>query len=350
MARVPPLEHFSITVDKTVDFHAKFLCTIYGVKICVTTDSKRAKEHIITLLNGLPSSSSSASSEADIELDIFTRAGSLQDPHLPPYVERALEPRSLFKTHRTKDKCYVVLGNSWLCLSLKNRTGIGVLEESIWSYHWIILQHFFLGGLCLLLRTCGRFLFHAAGLEHNGKGYLILGKSGAGKSTTTLSLVRHGWKYLGDDALLLHQAGSHIEAFGIPVNFKADDQTTNRLFKNINENLAIKITHDANFPYFSKRYLMIDKLYPNQFKGHSIPNFLLFTRPTSQEKSELALMRKSEALKGVIEASPHFSLDSDNVDLLSTLVRQTTAYQLLAGKDVFENPRGFEELLLNGCQ
>lgn len=330
--------------------HTKFLCTIYGVEIRVTTDSKRVKEYIINLFNGLPSPSSPVSSEANIELNLFTTASFPQAPLLPPSVEKALEPRSLFKTHRTADKCYVVLGNSWLCLSLKNHACIGVLDESIWSYHWIILQHFFLGGLCLLLRTCGRFLFHAAGLKHNGKGYLILGKSGAGKSTTTLSLVGQGWKYLGDDALLLYQADSHIRAFGIPVNFKADDQTIDRLFKNINENLAIKIAHDANFPYFSKRYLMIDKLYPNQFKAHCIPNFLLFTQPTSQERSELALVRKSEALKGVIEASPHFSLDPNHVELLSALVRQTTAYQLLAGKDVFENPRGFEELLLNGCQ
>lgn len=331
-------------------FHAKFLCTIYGVEIRVITDSKRAKEYIINLLNGLPSSSSSVSSEANIDLNLFTPASFPQDPLLPPSVEKALEPRSLFKTHRTTDKCYVALGNSWLCLSLKNHTGIGVLDESIWSYHWIILQHFFLGGLCLLLRTCGRFLLHAAGLEHNGKGYLILGKSGAGKSTTTLSLVRQGWKYLGDDALLLHQADSHIKAFGIPVDFKADDQTINRLIGNIDEDFAVKIPHDANLPYFSKRYLMIDKLYPNQFKAHCLPNFLLFTQPVSQEKSELALMRKSEALKGIFEASPHFSLDPNHVELLSALVRQTTAYQLLAGKDVFENPSGFEELLLNGCQ
>jgi hypothetical protein len=335
---------------KTVASHFKCFFTIYGVKIGITTEDEHTKEYVTSFLKGFPSSSSPSNSDLGIELNLFTSARFPRGPLIPSSAEQVSASRLPLAMYRTNDKCYLVFKSSWLCLSLKDRVGIGVFDEGIWSYHWIILQHFFLSGLCLLLRACGRYLIHAAGVEHDGKGYLILGKSGSGKSTTTLSLVGQGWKYLGDDALLLHQMDSQIEAFGIPVDFKADDHTIHKLLRGIKDDFAVKIPRYDNFPYFSKRYLMIDQLYPNQFTARCFPDYLLFAQPTSQEKSEFVPMRKSEAFKGVIEASPHFSLDSNYVELLSALVRQTNAYQLLAGKDVFDNPRGFEEILLNGCQ
>jgi len=44
---------------------------------------------------------------------------------------------------------------------------------------------------------------HAAGMALNGRAVLIVGQSGAGKSSIAMNCVRQGWDYLGDDAVIV---------------------------------------------------------------------------------------------------------------------------------------------------
>lgn len=59
-------------------------------------------------------------------------------------------------------------------------------------------------------------LLHAACVERSGCGILIMAPEKRGKSTTTLSLVRAGWKMLSDDRTLLRRVGDEVMLHSFP--------------------------------------------------------------------------------------------------------------------------------------
>jgi len=66
------------------------------------------------------------------------------------------------------------------------------------------LRYHFLEGIALTL-LAGRYVIplHAACVERGGKGVLLCGNSGAGKSSLAFACARAGWKFLSDDASYL---------------------------------------------------------------------------------------------------------------------------------------------------
>jgi len=53
------------------------------------------------------------------------------------------------------------------------------------------------------LEEQGRYLIHAAGLAHGGRGMLLAGAGGSGKSTTAFRCLSAGLQYLGDDYVVI---------------------------------------------------------------------------------------------------------------------------------------------------
>ena len=66
------------------------------------------------------------------------------------------------------------------------------------------------------LRFRGLYPLHGAGVARNGEpACLLVGASQTGKTTMTMDLVRHGWRWLSDDSLALHREGDRIEAIAM---------------------------------------------------------------------------------------------------------------------------------------
>lgn len=77
----------------------------------------------------------------------------------------------------------------------------------------------------LLLGRMGRTPVHAGGVvPPGGEALLLAGDAWAGKSTTTLNLIRAGWDYLSDDQVVLSPAsdGPGVIAEGWPRDFHLD--------------------------------------------------------------------------------------------------------------------------------
>jgi hypothetical protein len=68
----------------------------------------------------------------------------------------------------------------------------------------LYLRYHFLEGVALTM-LAGRYVLplHAACVERAGKGLLLCGNSGAGKSSLAYACARAGWKFLSDDASYL---------------------------------------------------------------------------------------------------------------------------------------------------
>ncbi|MFN0085775.1 MAG: serine kinase [Blastocatellia bacterium] len=96
----------------------------------------------------------------------------------------------------------------------------------------------------------GRRLAHAATLGLYGRGCLIVGPSGSGKSGTTLAGLLNGLSSVGDDYVLLDQS-AEITAYAVFSVFKQDREGLSRAgiapetFGNVEPNWRGKIEFDA---------------------------------------------------------------------------------------------------------
>jgi hypothetical protein len=80
------------------------------------------------------------------------------------------------------------------------------------------------------LLAADQFLVHAAGLTlPDNRVALIFGRSGAGKTTSTLALAAGGLGLCSDDAMACSTAGDHPTAWGLPRNLKVHRRTAEML-------------------------------------------------------------------------------------------------------------------------
>lgn len=77
------------------------------------------------------------------------------------------------------------------------------------------------------INTTGQFLLHAAGVTVPGGNDLVVifGQSGAGKTTTTLSLCDEGFGLCSDDAMIFRATAQGTTAWGLPRNLKVHRNT-----------------------------------------------------------------------------------------------------------------------------
>src|SRR6185436_2814561 len=122
-------------------------------------------------------------------------------------------------------------------------------------------------------RRYGMFEIHSAGMVQPGgeTGVLIVGPSGSGKSTLALNLATAGWPYLSDDELLLSLDGDRVEARGFRGFF------------------AVSGTGGALKTCFEP-----DDVFPAQRRQRAIPGLLVFTRLSSEQKTQLTKLTQVE--------------------------------------------------------
>lgn len=71
------------------------------------------------------------------------------------------------------------------------------------------------------LRTCRKYLLlHAASLVRDGRGVILAGSAGAGKSTLVAGLLARGWEYLCDEFALIDPGTLHLHPFPKPICVK----------------------------------------------------------------------------------------------------------------------------------
>jgi hypothetical protein len=84
-----------------------------------------------------------------------------------------------------------------------------------------IFRYHFLEAMCYtLLDVLHLVALHAACVQRNGKGVLLAGESGAGKSSLAYACACQGWVYLSDDASSLLRQGEHQTVIGAPERFR----------------------------------------------------------------------------------------------------------------------------------
>lgn len=192
-----------------------------------------------------------------------------------------------------------------------------------------------------LLKWKQFYTLHATALEKDGRGILIPGASGHGKTTTFLSLLRSGYRCLSDDHPFIHETGTEVEVLAFPVKVDVTENTIN-LFPELRE--ARAFLHKG----ITKRYFFVEDLYPG-CTGHScIPKILLFPKVVDQASSWLEPIPKSQALE---ELLPQGLLVYDRriarkeFQTLTNLVQQVECFRLHFGRNVTEVSRLIDPIL-----
>jgi hypothetical protein len=232
---------------------------------------------------------------------------------------------------------YLTDGASLLHLRAQHGQGEAQLAPAFF-HQPVRLQHtFWAFGLCKLLRPLGYYSLHAAGVvTPAGGGLLIVGNSGSGKSTLTIGLARQGWGYLSDDAVLLRLHPEGVAALAFRRHVYVDADATPR-YADLPLGEAMPDTAGR-----ARRRVCIEAVYPAQQRRTCLPRVLLVVRIVPQACSTLRPLDGPGTLRQLLAHSGPQLFDREtmpqHLEVLKRLVQQATAYELRAGRDLYQQP------------
>lgn len=176
-----------------------------------------------------------------------------------------------------------------------------------------------------------------------GVGCLIIGASGSGKSTLTIGVIRQGWSYLSDDAVLLRRQPDGVAALAWRKHISVDAAAA-AAFADLPLGRAME-----NLEGRRKRRVGIEAVYPGQQVAGCLPRVLLFSRLMPHAPSAVVPVDPANALKHLLAQSHPTSFDrstmAQHLQVLTHLLQQATSYELRVGLDVYQDPRRLVQLL-----
>jgi hypothetical protein len=184
---------------------------------------------------------------------------------------------------------------------------------------------------------------HAAMVARNGRGVLIPGNSGSGKSTAALACVAAGYCYLGDDWIGIGETvGASVPAYGL----------YNSTF--------LEPNHARCFPYLQpyliaprdqseeKSLVLLSAAFPDCLASCATIRALALPRIVAGAPARIYPARRRDALLVLVPSSVfsmHPRPGREGIDRLARLVLQIPAYWLEIGSDLDEIPRRVDDLL-----
>ncbi|HMU55789.1 MAG TPA: hypothetical protein PKA61_12335 [Nitrospira sp.] len=210
------------------------------------------------------------------------------------------------------------------------------------AMHADVCTSFFHFALSELLKRRGLFTVHATALEYQGRGVLIPGYSGQGKTTAFLSLLRSGFRYLSDDYPLLRDLGGRMELLAFPMKIDVTDHSV-EFFPELRAAPAGLLQQGI-----CKKFFHAEDLYANSIGTSCVPALIMFPHVVDMPHSCLEPLAKSRALEALM---PQGLLVYDQevarreFHALSKLVQQTDCYRLHFGRDILDLPDLIKPLL-----
>ncbi len=210
------------------------------------------------------------------------------------------------------------------------------------AMHPDVRESFFHYVLAELLKRRNLFTLHATAVEYGGRGVLIPGYSGRGKTTAFLSLLRAGFRYLSDDHPLLREEGGRLELLAFPMKIDVTEHSV-KFFPEL-RTAAPGILKQGVY----KKFFQAEDLFPNSIGRSCEPAMILFPQVSDMPHSCLEPLSKSRALEAIM---PQAMLVYDQevaareFRMLSKLIQQVACYRLHFGRDILDLPNLIAPLL-----
>lgn len=264
----------------------------------------------------------------DLKLEVCNTPPSLH----PSAVKEITGPMITYYSRGDK-LCFISRDGSLISLDPVRREAKGFLTYDILKKPLDIFL-FVCEPLAEMLKLRGLYCLHAAALCISDISILVSGPSGCGKTTTSLSLLANGFKYVSDDTVLVEKLNCGVTVYPLYKSFNIDRDTARRfpqLFKNGNK----------PFPKEGKMSIDISKIIPNSHTQSAKPDVIVFPKIISGSKSKIRPIGQLEVFKRLL-SQIIIAIDKNvakkQLDALKWLVKQTRGFELLSGKDLYENP------------
>ncbi len=193
------------------------------------------------------------------------------------------------------------------------------------------------------LRERGLVMIHAGAVGLAAGAVLIVGKTGAGKSTTTLACLNAGLHYLSDDRCLLSLAPTP-QAYCIYNSAKlhlAQMKSFPNLLPAVG-NLAETATEKA--------LLHVNEFAPAQIAPHLPIRAILLAHVAGTTATTLAPVSRMALLRDFVASTLVYQPGAvqQEVELMAALVRQVPCYQINLGTDLAGIPQTIAQLIARG--
>lgn len=265
---------------------------------------------------------------------------------IPPAVPEGLSSFEIVyggACHTDGETLYLDLDGSLTIIGPGSEPEVEVWIRRHYDFSSKILAQIISLAFSAVLRRCGAFELHSAGVlpPDWNQAILITGASGSGKSTITLQLASCGWRYLSDDTLVLYEREQGLEVRGLR-RFFALTATT------------IEATSLPGLPAVTNTGFLKERMEPEQFfpAGHvrsAQPGAMFFPVITHEADSRVKRLTTGEAMSRLLKVSPWAAYDRPtaprHLSVLGRLAGETVAFDILAGQDLLGDPRRVADLV-----
>ncbi len=197
--------------------------------------------------------------------------------------------------------------------------------------------------LLVALRSRSIFDLHAGAVRTpSGRGVLLVGDAGAGKTTSTVALVLAGCGYVADDTILLRRERSpvaasvvSIAALHLPRPF-ATSRTTLDAFPELSSLPTTRMHGGGKWEVevggvLGSPLLTLD------------PSVILLPQIVDADRSALAETSRADAFAALVSSSALVAVESmtrrdEHLDLLRDLANHAEVFELALGRDLLHAP------------
>lgn len=191
------------------------------------------------------------------------------------------------------------------------------------------------------MRERGLGLIHTGAVGLGGNGALLIGKSGSGKTSTTLLCLLNGWSYVGDDYCLLANNGTPY------IHSVYNSAKVNAPYLQNFPTLLHAVSNPQELG-FEKALLYLYRDHPTGLSA-ALPIKLIFLpRVTGHSETTVRPISRTAALRALVPSSL-FQLPGTGQSeffRMAELVEQVPCYSLELGTDLAQIPEIISNALL----
>jgi hypothetical protein len=179
---------------------------------------------------------------------------------------------------------------------------------------------------------------HAASVARKGGAILIVGQSGAGKTSIAMTCASQGWDYLGDDAVLVSADPPRVASLYSSARLRGD---TFQRYPEI-MSACLGVSDDAG-----ELKAEVDMALLRPPAAEAEIKAIVVPQPTDWAEFRLAPMGRADTLRKLMEATRQSMLGDEAVAFskLAELVSQVPCYALRAGGDASALSDGLARLI-----
>lgn len=198
---------------------------------------------------------------------------------------------------------------------------------------------FLLVVLLFVLRRLGWYHVHCAALrDPTGQGWMFVGQSNSGKSTTSALLARSGWSVATDDIGFLTDSHGAVAVAGYrsPIALRAGGRD------------LLQASDGMEFARRGKTGYDADAL-GGSWVSTVVPDVIVFPTVDAHAKTALVRVTPREAVRALIASSVWVLAEAthaqEHLDRLGQLCAQCRVYSATLGPDLIARPSLLQEML-----